>query len=254
MQPLTVVGGGGGPQTGVYSTFVDTSQVVSAVNTYGWVGIGAVAGSGAITTSPWTKPYVYSGLTVDQIVEAAYSKGANFWWLDFWTVAGPSSNLDSDWLDAGEAAGKKAAYTIMQAANNGGGFLPAYVILDPEGDNTTNITESQFKNLAQGWVKGVTTQSSGKLTAAIYQDQYNWTAWKLNSLLDLGGNPIPGFVAVNPVATPSATGNHIVGYCAAYGSCPAAGDSVAGDVSTVNSWGALMNTLQLSNDSYDCYS
>lgn len=114
--------------------------------------------------------------------------------------------------------------------------------------DTTRPNQSQFINMAKGWVAGVQANNSG-LLAAISQGESNWTNWKLNSL------NIPAFIAVNPVSStpPTATGSNIVGYAAAYGQCPAAGDSVAGDVSTVNNWGASTNTLQLSNQSYDCY-
>ncbi|MCY0894948.1 MAG: hypothetical protein OWS03_01455 [Alicyclobacillaceae bacterium] len=77
---------------GLYGTFTTTQAVVDAINK-GWPGIGAAAGYG-ITSYPYTAPHIYSGKNVDEIVEAAY-KNTNFWWLDFWTVSGPSSQLDS---------------------------------------------------------------------------------------------------------------------------------------------------------------
>ncbi len=95
-----------------------------------------------MTSSPWTKPYEYHGLTVDQIVGAAYSKGVSFWWLDFWTVAGPAGDTDTDWYNAGKAARGEARTTILNAADGvngvaGTGYVPAYVILDVEGYNTS---------------------------------------------------------------------------------------------------------------------
>ena len=235
------IGGGGGPETGLYGTFTTTTAVTYAVNTNNWPGVAAVAGEGQ-ATAPYTYALTYNGVTVDQIVENAYAS-ANFWWMSMWTVSGPASSTLSDWYTAGQDAGSVARSTILDAAQTYG-YVPAYVVLDPEGAyRPSNIGE--FSNFFRGWAAGITANASG-LTPAFYVDQSQWTSYDLNSL------GIAGFVAVSPIVgnTPYTTGSNLVGYMGYYGTC--SNGSAATDVNTIDGWGANMNTLQFSDSGDDC--
>lgn len=235
-----------GEQTvGLYATFLTSQAIADAVNKSGWPGIGAVAAQGS-TSYPYTEPHVYNGQTMDEIVEAAYSQ-ANFWWLDYWTVSGPSSSAtDSEWQSAGHAAGVKAAQTIMSAVNapNSLGFVPAYVVIDLEGEVVPS-TAGQFTSIVKGWAAGIQSVTS-QLSPALYSDQYQWSSYNLNSL------NVPGIVAVSPIAgnKPYASGGNIFGYGGYYGSC--SNGSASDDVSTIQSWGKNLNTLQFSGSGNNC--
>lgn len=228
---------------GLYGTFTTTQAVVDAINK-GWPGIGAAAGYG-ITSYPYTAPHIYSGKNVDEIVEAAY-KNTNFWWLDFWTVSGPSSQLDSEWESAGHAAGEKAAQTIMSALNADGssGFAPAFVVIDLEGPNQPS-TAGQFTAMVNGWASGIQAITY-ELTPALYSDQFQWNNYDLNKL------NVPGFVAVSPIQgnSPSAVGSNLFGYNAYFGNC--VNGSASKDVATIEGWGKSINTIQFSNSGDDC--
>ncbi len=233
----------GSSSTGLYATFQTASAVVTANVTNGWPGIQATSGSG-ITSSPYTSALKYNGETVPKIIGTAYSKGADFWWNDYWTVSGPSSS-SNDWTSAGEAAGKYAAGIVMTAANSTG-FIPQFVVIDLEGQiQPANAT--QFTTLVKGWMTGLADGSSGELTGAFYSDQSQWESYDLNSL------GYYGFVAISPISTsnpPSASGSNLWGFAGYYGTC--VNGNASGDVAVLNGFGKPVNTIQFSDSGDDC--
>ncbi len=231
----------------MYATILTTPDVESAVNTYGWPGVAVPAGQGA-KASPFTSVlYGADGVTpIDDIVAAAYAK-ASFWWLSMWTVSGGTSATATSYKDAAKTAAKDVAGPTVLAAANKYGFIPAYVVLDPEGYRAPGSGQKILAQaMIEGWIAGLQAVSL-ELTPAWYipgESYFGATAWDANSV----GVPLFQGTSYPPsIALPK--GSNIVGYMAAYGTCSEA----ASDVKTVDGWGANMNTLQFPGQSYTCH-
>ncbi len=235
------------PSTGVFAQFASTDEVISAVNTYGWPGIAMTEGS-SISGSPYTQPVIPGGTSENatEIIEAAYAK-ASFWWLSEWEVAGgPELTVKSYKAAAHTAAFKVAGPTVMAAANKGG-YLPEFIVLDPEGVRApTSSQKSLAQAMIDGWTAGLTAYSSELtyLGAWYIPGEVFFSDWDANSM----GVPLLQGTTFPPEIT-LPTGSNIQGYQAAYGSCANAPQ----DVKTVDGWGGGSNTLQFSSDQYTCY-
>ncbi len=111
------------PSTGVFAQFASTTDVISAVNTYGWPGIAMTEGS-SISVSPYTQPVIPGGTSENatEIIEAAYAK-ASFWWLSEWEVAGGPEATATSYKSAAHTAAFKVAGPVVMAAANKGGYI-----------------------------------------------------------------------------------------------------------------------------------
>jgi len=245
----------GSSQTGIFAQFASTDDVVSAVNTYGWPGVSITEGS-AIETSPYTKTVKPGDTseTATAIIEGAYAR-ASFWWMSVWQVSGPKpaeNESESDLADglkkaAYTAAFKVAGPTVMAAANQGG-FVPSYIVLDPEGGYEPQ-SAGQAQAMIKGWVDGLIAYSSAfqYLGAWYLPGEDYFSSWDANSM----GVPILLGTFIPPEVTPLPTGSNLVGYMVKDNSSSACANA-ADDVTTIDGWGANMNTLQVPDSRYQC--
>lgn len=227
---MPLIGGCGG-LVGVYGSFSAVQTVVNAVD-LGWPGVGDVGGLGLQST-----PYAYS-TGEDQNVQTAYSQvGDKFWWLSFWTVSWPAEG--DTFSNAGYQGGKVAGTTINGTL---GGFIPRFVVLDPEGFNTRANTAEEWAEFINGFASGVHAMN-GSLAVAFYSDESDYSTFNLASI------DMSALIAETPILghTPGVSGGNIVGYIAYHAAC-----SAAPYVSQVESWGARWNTVQFSDSGVDC--
>lgn len=218
---------------GVYAAFQSATQVKNAI-TSGWGGIADTGGLGTIS-APYTSEL--AGRPDYDVAEAIAETNGTAWWISFWTVSWPA--VGDTFYQASYQAGQYVA-RLIDAYDVG--FIPNYVVLDPEGYNTPATTVTDWHSFIQGWVDGVTSVD-GKLVPAFYCNQSQYEDYQLSTLTT------PAFIAISPISGnhPQVSGQNITGYITYYGNCP-----VSGDIAQIESWGGKYNTIQFRDNGVDC--
>ncbi len=269
---------------GIYSPFKTSDRVTEALDN-GWTALSSVSGAANKKNarhdaayhqcqSPWV-----GSTGADTAVETGISEyqknnpGSNISWLvSYWTPAIPpySNDNTSALMDAGYAAGVHAAQDVARAQQIGH-VLPTYIALDfepsPEtlscgsdvrpnqkeekpGDkqcwdwpgstlskNCFVASRDDWEAFALGWAHGVSTGVEDlPVAAAIYvnQSEYNQEGIASFGLPVILAEGLPGPAA--PLK-----GLPIVGYAAFYSAC----QNVPANISKVQSWGGMVDTIQL---------
>ncbi len=217
---------------GVYATFSTVTDVASAI-ALGWPGIGHTAALGT-KSDPYTQVLVGRP---DIVVSTglANSQKTDVWWLSFWTVSWPAAG--DSFSNAGFKAGQYAANIVKSYK----GRVPNYMVLDPEGYNTSPTAAINWAEFIYGWAQGIKGVDR-TLNSGFYCNQSQYMDYNLASVT------LPAFIAISPIDgnQPMVHGENIVGYIAYYADVPA-----ASDISQVLSWNGKLSTVQFRDSGVD---